>query len=105
MKDPFNGKIKPKYTLQVTGLLSFIGFCNLPIAIVALLFPILFVETDYFLIDVIFYVISGIFFLFAIINHLLLLRLIRNYPRHKRLVHLIIKPYMFISPFDEDEEF
>ena len=95
-KDWFNKKIKNEY-IGYTKF-SLILFSVICIFLgTAIVFMLIFGKNATVCIYVVFSSLAVILFLFSIIYPIVSLKVIRTYPKHKRIAHLLIKEFVFVD--------
>ena len=94
MKNLYNGNIKKEYTGLVKFSLIFTPVILFIISTALLLFGLLYdnVQSEA---KIALFVICGICYIFGILYPILTIKLVKIYPKHKKITHLFLQPYVF----------
>ena len=99
-KDWFNGKIKEEYVNWMKCTIIMVpSVCFLMGTI--LLLMTFFEKNITPTIRICFYVLAAFFYLFTFLYSFIALKVIRSYPKHKRIAHTLIKKFVFVD-YEED---
>ena len=101
-KDFFNNKIKPEYKKYMIFSMIYFSFimliCGAVFMYIALFYDKVEPESSRW----IGLVVSILSYVICVANPIFTLYLIRNFPKHKRLVFLFIKKFVFVDVEDEN---
>lgn len=102
-KDIYNGKVRKEYLRYTSGSLILFSVLLCVFAIFFLCIALFYPKTDYSA-RVALYVVSVVSVVLAIVCPLVTILCIRSYPKHRKLTHLFIKPFVLTDYNDEDVE-
>ncbi len=92
--DLYNGNIKKEHRGMVNFTLIFVSLVLIGLGILLLLIALLYENVENAT-RIAMFVVSGICFAFGMLNPIFTIKLVRIYPKHKKIAYFFLKPYVF----------